>query len=278
MSFESASFVDNSIFIVLTYVRYRYTSAKNLCRTIVLLCATVLCCPDARAQISADSVNGIVGKEVSLPFIYSGGVPLESEREFLVRGDFKLSNPTVFFPEVFRSALKTELLESNLESSTDSTWSFSLKLRATERVESQDQLFTLAGEALAGSDSLVRLLFHDFLFDEAPVPDLTGTIRTETIGSRFPYVRFAKLDPGRPNPTAPGITVTWGFRIDQESDVTFKIYDMIGQEVEVQDLGRLEQGVYVNTFTPDFFFPSGMFIVRLITNTGEALEVMHVLR
>ena len=72
--------------------------------------------------------------------------------------------------------------------------------------------------------------------------------------------------------------MTWGFRIDKESEVIFKIYDVLGQEVNVQDLGVLDKGVYINTFTPDITIPSGMFIVRLITNSGEATQVLHVVR
>ena len=230
------------------------------------------------AQIHVDSARGLVGKELVLPLVYTSTVPLDQDREVVVKGEFKLSNPTVFFPQVFRASPKVALLDSTLDSSTDSTWSFSVQFRTNAQILPDDSLFSLVGEALAGSDSVTSVMFHSLEFDDASVPGVTGTIVTRSVGTRIPYVRFATLDPGRPNPTAPGITVTWGFRIDKASDVTFKIYDMIGQEVEVEDLGWLEPGVYVNTFTPDFFFPSGMFYVRLETNSGEASQVMHVLR
>ena len=251
---------------------------KGIFRIILLCCGIVSCIQVGVAQIGVDSATGLVGKEVQLPLTYRGTVPLDAGRELTVQGEFKLSNPTVFFPQAFRTFGKTELLESELSSSTDSTWSFVLTIRTVAEIQPGDSLWLLAGEALAGSDSVTSLFFHDMVLGEEVLPDVTGVILTRSIGARIPYVRFATLDPGRPNPTAPGITVQWGFRIDKASDVIFKIYDMLGQEIEVQELGELDQGVYVNTFTPDFTFPSGMFFVRLITNSGEAWQIMHVLR
>lgn len=251
---------------------------KDIFRIILLCLGIVSCVETGVAQIGVDSAVGLVGKEVQLPLTFRGVVPLNADQEFTVRGEFKMSNPTVFFPQVFRPLGAVTVLENRLERSTDSTWSFTLTLRTTAEVLPGDSLCVLAGEALAGADSVTSLFFHDMFIGEEAIPDITGVILTRSIGSRIPYVRFATLDPGRPNPTAPGITVQWGFRIDKSSEVIFKIYDMLGQEIEVQELGELDQGVYVNTFTPDFTFPSGMFFVRLITNSGEAWQIMHVLR
>lgn len=236
----------------------------------------LLCATSAPAQFAADTARGLVGKEVVLPFT-NRGEAIEAGAVLTLRGDVKLSNPTVFFPQAFRDN-GSAITDSVLERFTDSTYSFALTVQAERAILPGDTLFLLAGEALTGSDSVTALLFGNLFLNETPVADFTATVITESVGPPFPYVRFAVLDPGRPNPTKPGLTVTWGFRIDRPSEVTFKIYDLIGQEIAVQELGMLDNGVYVNTFTPDFFFPSGMFIVRLISNSGEAFQVMHVLR
>ncbi len=238
--------------------------------------AFLLLCGTAAAQFSADTVRGVVGKEVILPFS-NRGEAVASGDTLRMRGDLKLSRPTVFYPQVFRGAGGT-FLDSTLVRHNDSVYSFDLTFRANKDLLPGDTLFVLAGEALAGSDSVTALQFGNLFLNDVPFPDFTAAIVTESIGPPLPYVRFAVLDPGRPNPTQPGRTVTWGFRIDKASEVSFIIYDLIGQQIVVQELGMLEQGVYVNTFTPDFFFPSGMFIVRLTTNSGDAFQVMHVLR
>ena len=237
-----------------------------------------LCGPETHGQVRVDTARGLVGKEVSLLFRYDGDQSLDSGSVIDIGGDFQLTHPTVFYPQVFRPGSKVSLIDSTLDSSTDSTWSFSLSLLLHDGVEKGDTLFLLSGEALAGTDSTTLLLFRNLTFAGETFPDMIGTIITESIGPRLPYVRFAVLDPGRPNPTTTGVKVTWGFRIDKESEVIFKIYDVLGQEVNVQDLGVLDKGVYINTFTPDITIPSGMFIVRLITNSGEATQVLHVVR
>lgn len=230
----------------------------------------------ACAQFPADTVRGLVGKEVVLPFL-NRGEAIAAGETLTMRSDFQLSNPTVFFPQAFRGGA-TAVIEGELKRFTDSTYSFHLTVQAERAILPGDTLFVLAGEALTGSDSTTDIRFGNSFLNDFPLAGFTSTVVTASIGPPFPYVRFAVLDPGRPNPTKPGLTVTWGFRIDKPSEVTFKIYDLIGKEVAVQELGMLDHGVYVNTFTPDFFFPSGMFIVRLITNSGEASQVMHVLR
>ena len=230
------------------------------------------------SQIRVDSAYGLVGKTLSLKFYHNQSSSFEAGEVIELAGHFKLTRPTVFFPQIFISGSGLRVIDSTLTRSTDSTWSFSLTLQAEREITEGDTLFCLSGEALAGSDSAADLLFTNLILSGEAIPNLTGTVVTRSIGPVRPYVRFALLDPGRPNPTTTGVTVTWGFRIDKRSEVIFKIYDVLGQEVMVEDLGILDQGVYINTFTPGITIPSGMFIVRLITNSGEATQVMHVVK
>lgn len=248
-------------------------AAAALC-TITALCSQ----PKLFGQFRLDTVNGLVGKELALSMIVDKEQGVPQGNELTLSGSIKLQRPTVFYPQAVRGGAGVTIDEYSLTRLTDSTYDFAVRFGLDHELLPNDTLFTFAGEALAGSDTLSLIYFSNLLLNGERLPDQTGKVRVTSIGSNSRYIRFATLDPGRPNPTKTGLTVRWGFRIDKKSDVTFKIYDMLGQEVWVDELGELDQGTYVNTFTPDWFFPSGMFVVRMITNSGEALEIMHVLR
>ena len=247
-------------------------------RFVVTVAWLVILLPNVQSQIRVDTARGFVGKEVDIPFFYDVDLTLDSGSIISLQGDFKLTQPTVFYPQVFRPGTALHIVDSTLSRSTDSTGSWSITLQLTRDMGRGEVLFSLAGEALAGTDSVTQLLFTNVMLDGSAITSLTAVVITESVGTRLPYVRFAVLDPGRPNPTTIGKKVTWGFKIDKESEVFFKIYDLLGREVSVQDFGVLQKGVYINTFTPDITTPNGVFVVRLITNSGEATQVMHVVK
>ena len=232
-------------------------------------------------QLSASVVpvdgEGIVGKDATLPFLVGGGAGIEPGDTIRLDGRFKLSDPTVFYPIVFRPSPQDELLGAALASQTDSTWTFSFELVVGRNLLPGDTLLVLAGEALAGADTATAVRFSGLLCNGVPLETVEVRVRTFSIGPQLRYVRFGQLDPGLPNPTVPGRRVSWGFRIDQESDVIFTIYDAIGRMVIRDDLGHLQKGVYIHSITPDLSTPSGFFIVHLSTEIGDDYEVMHVL-
>ena len=231
-----------------------------------------------RAQVAVDTADAIVGKTVSLPFLFDRADTLLPGTALTFSAELLLTRPTVFYPQTLTAGPALSVTASEIEQRTDSTYRISLSLHVDGEVDAGDTLFLLNGEALAGSDSATDLVMTQVSVDGAAHADLIGRIRSASVGSRLPYVRFAILNPGRPNPTETGRLVTWGFRIDKRTEVEFRIYDMIGRLVNFHRYGILDQGVYLHTFTPDPAFPSGMFIVRLITNSGEDYEIMHVLR
>ena len=232
-------------------------------------------------QLSASVVpvdgEGTVGKEASLPFLVGGDSGVEPGDTIRLGGRFKLSDPTVFYPILFRPSTGDEMLGSALTSQTDSTWTFSFELVVGRTLVPGDTLLVLAGEALAGADTATAVRFSGLLCNGVPLETVEVRVRTISIGPQLRYVRFGQLDPGLPNPTVPGRRVSWGFRIDQESDVIFTIYDATGRMVIRDDLGHLQKGVYIHSITPDLSTPSGFFIVHLSTEIGDDYEVMHVL-
>jgi hypothetical protein len=230
------------------------------------------------AQILVDSARGIVGAEARLPIRYAG-TPVDSIGTIAVEGEFLLSNATVFFPERFDGAGRDSLIAWKLTRLTDSTYSFSF----TARFDSAggpagDTLCYLAGEALAGFDSVCVVRFSKLRVDGDSAADARGTLLTVSVGTPLPYVRFATLERNYPNPIRSGSRTTWAYRIDKPSTVKFHFYNIVGAETFVQDLGEQSGGVHLFSFTPTIETATGMYIVRMETSTGDAYQFMHVIR
>ncbi len=233
----------------------------------------------SQAQVfPADIVRGVVGEELAIPILVGEGVMTGDT--VILQGSFKLGDATVFFPFRFDAPERDTIPEWDIITLTDSTYTFTVTIHRSDvpNNEENDTLCYLAGEALAGADSICSLQFTNLLIDGQSVNDATGTIITESIGTPFPYVRFATLEPGYPNPIFPGTEVTWGYRIDKTSDVTFIIYNDIGEEMVHDDLGMIEHGVHLYRYTPGKEFASGVYFIRMKTNSGEASETLHILR
>lgn len=232
----------------------------------------------ATAQIVAGDAHGFVGKEVQLPLRLINGV--DTGITVAIEGAFQLSNPTVFFPERFVVAAGDTVLTSRLTKLTDSTFTFALTIRVgriTPRM-ARDTIFWLAGEALAGNDSVCVLTFSDLRLNGGEVGAATGTITTTSIGTPRPYVRFATLEQNYPNPVLRFNPTTWAYRIDKDSPVQLILYTNLGEEYIILDQGFVKAGIHLITFTPGYDVSVGVYWARLVTNSGEAYKPMHVLR
>ncbi len=211
------------------------------------------------AFAQSGTAHGIVGEKVELRLIID-----KPDTEIAkISGQLLLSNPTVFYPEEFLKAESVVLKREN-----DSVYSFSFSAR--------DTIF-LKGEALAGSDSVCEISFKNVTIDGISVSDFKGIIITESIGAPLPYIRFASLEEGFPNPAARGETITWAYRLDKASNVTFGFYTLLGKEILLKDLGEQTATIHTFSLTPDVDFAAGVYWVRLITNSGESLQQMMVI-
>jgi hypothetical protein len=236
--------------------------------------ALALAATAARAQIAIDTARGLVGGHprlaVHLPADPAGGT-------VTLAGTMKLSNPTVFFPERFIAPAGDTIVDTTLTALKDSIYTFSVTVaRAASPRAGGDTLLYLEGEALAGSDSLCVITFPDASLGGSPATLPAGRVITKSIGPPLPYVRFAILEQNYPNPVPRGASTIWAYRIDRFSDVRFYFYNLLGQELEVIDLGEKEIGPHTFTYTPGITMPSGAYFVRLVTNTGSADKVMHI--
>ena len=227
------------------------------------------------SQIVVDSARGLVGKEVALAMRASGA--LDSMARLSIRGSFHLSNATVFYPERFIAGGLTRVDDYSLTRLTDSTYDFTVDISIEgSAIGEGDTLCLLAGEALVGYDSVCVVTFSPLRANDAPVDAAAGVVVTRSIGTPLPYVRYATLEPGYPNPAQRYQTVTWGFRIDKASEVSFAIYNLAGELLSNHDMGLLGPGIYTKTFNIGFDVATGVYLVTLHTNSGDASQWMHV--
>lgn len=230
---------------------------------------------DVVAQISATEASGLVGKSASIYFVLNAGFSGDSIQ---FESNFKFEDPTVFYPQRIEAFGESTLLFHSLERITDTTWSISFAIEKLGGFKTGDTVASLAGECLAGADSTTLLTFSEAELNSSSVLSFESKVTTVSVGPNLPYVRPPTLDPGRPNPTTTGRTITWGFRIDELSEVCLVFYTILGEEIGRTDFGIIEKGVYVTSYVPSIELPTGIYVVRLITNSGEATESMRVVR
>lgn len=233
--------------------------------------------PAASAQIRSDTARGLVGNEVRLAL--KTGIRMDSSDSIILRGSLHLSNPTVFYPERFVAGDRVEVSSYELKRANDSVYSFTVVIAPRDgHVDADDTLCLLAGEALAGYDSVCTIRFTGLRANDGPENSATGVIITHSVGTPAPYVRHATLEQGYPNPARRYQTVTWAFRIDKASPVSFAVYDPTGQRISNDDLGMLDPGVHTKTFEVSYDVSTGAYLVSLTTNSGLAWGWMHVLK
>ncbi len=228
----------------------------------------------AAAQLVVDTTRTIVGASTAVVVRLQEADALPAGRVTL-GGTLRLSNPTVFFPQRFLAPSGSRVLESSLVAEKDSIYNFSLTL---ERDSAGDTLFVLGGEALAASDSLCILRFEDLSLAGSSINDASGVVISRSVGPPLPYIRFATLEQNYPNPVPSGTTTAFAYRIDRRSEVTFHIYNVLGQELVTEQLGEQPLGPHIFVFVPYPTMPTGAYLVRMVTNSGSADKVMHILR
>lgn len=233
----------------------------------------------AAGQVSVDTARGVVGKTVAVPIRLETAGGNGWKNSVTLSGRIRLSNPTVFYPQRFIAPLGDSVVDAMLRAEKDSIYIFSLTLlRDSTGRTAGDTLAYLAGEALAGSDSICLLRFEDLSLDDTPAADAAGAVITRSIGPPLPYVRFATLEQNYPNPVARGRATIFAYRIDKRSDVRFHIYNLLGQELFVAQVGDTDIGPHLFIFVPEPTMPAGAYLIRLVTNSGSADKVMHVLQ
>ncbi len=231
-------------------------------------------------QLRVDNARGIVGEQIRIPIRLTSSTTTTSGR---LEGILIVSNPTVFYPEGFLAPRGSMIQEGSITRRNDSVFTFSCTVQRLVPMQSRDTLCLLYGTALAGSDSVTTIRLRDMILRTASdsrtlqVSPTSATVTTRTLGIPLFYIRFAKLEQSYPNPAVRGSVVRWRYRIDKASEVSLKIYTILGQEVMTIEQGTKPLGNHSIEFVPDVIrFGQGLYLARLITNTGEDTKFFSI--
>ncbi|HVZ37822.1 MAG TPA: T9SS type A sorting domain-containing protein [Candidatus Kapabacteria bacterium] len=245
---------------------------SSFCLALLLLFAIA---GRARAQFAIDTAFGLVGKQVRV-VVHAPTLPRPGLVS--VAATMQLSNPTVFFPIRFIAPAGDSIVNVEMKQVKDSIYQIGLTIDRGAAGTAGDTLVSLEGEALAGSDSVCVITLRNVTVGSDSFPAGTGVVITRSIGPPLPYVRFAILEQNYPNPVPYNGSTTWAYRIDKRSDISFHFFDLLGKEIYVAELGDQQIGPHTYIYTPPLTLPSGAYLVRLVTNSGSADKVMHILR
>lgn len=226
----------------------------------------MLCTQCVVAQtITPDTCFATIGNECVVRL----AVQRAQTRALSFSAQMHISNPTVFYPYALVVRAASALDTIQVTRLTDSTYSLAF---TTSNVQSQSLELLLHGEALAGNDSTCQLTFSNCVVDSTPTPNVVAHIRSTSIGTSLPYVRFATLEAGYPVPARVGRAVTWAYRIDKESDVTFEIYNPQGRRLFIQTISQQVKGTHLFSFQSDYNYFNGAYYLRMTTNSGTLFQ------
>lgn len=226
------------------------------------------------SPIRLHTVRGLVGEKNEIAILakadsisFSGDVEL--------KGTLILSNPTIFYPEVFVAAHGTQSVAQNLMRQNDSEYQFSITLRCTQSMRC-DTLVRLRGEILAASDSVTDVRLVNMTLTDSRgrrmIPSTFATLTIGSIGTPLPIIRRPSLKQSYPNPAVRGNDMTWEYRIDEPSDIIFRLYTALGQEVIRLERQKQSRGVHKETWTPQSPLPAGVYYVRFSSSSGDILQ------
>jgi hypothetical protein len=225
----------------------------------------------ANAEIIANNPKGNIGESVTVNIKISKDL-LDSVSN--ISCSFEISNPTIFYPD---SITINELNLKSYNRKNDSIYSFSFNNINKNDFKSDTLIISLFGELLAGNDSLTKIDFYEFYINSKKFYTFSSIIHSESIGTPLPYIRISTLEQNYPNPVFSGSFSKWSFRIDLESEIEFQVFNLIGQKVEVINLGAKPSGNYTFEFFVNNNYPSGLYRMILITglnNVGQTFMVI----
>lgn len=220
----------------------------------------------AFASVSSDTARAIIGEKAIIPVIidYDGN----QTETFSFSASFTLSNPTVFYPEVFYGVDDEPIPDSRLERINDS--SYIIETFPEYDTVSGKYVFSIFGEALAGNDSVCVLRFTNVKVEDQQQNDFTAVLITESSGPHYPYVRFIELEQNYPNPVRAGELTTFPLLIDKTSDIKYIIFDLNGQVVKKDILEALESGIHQIIYRIPPTMSVGTYWIIIESSSGRA--------
>jgi hypothetical protein len=243
----------------------------------LLFCAVIIAVQNIMLSLSlsaqsfavADTTRGIIGDELFIPVT----IDSVSTKSISFNSVLRFKNPTVVYPlriEYDSLASDWNIRAYTLKRRNDSTWLLSLS--AESNTPSNKPLnFNFYFEALAGSDSTTAIIFDSISINSTKVFPTIATCITRSISGVLPYVRFARLEYGYPNPAPVQSTITWAYQLDKQSEVEFIFYNLLGRVLR-HDVFQQSLGVHLYTLTTDINMPPGAYMLRMKSNSGEAVQ------
>ncbi len=176
--------------------------------------------------ISGTGSNGNVGDTICNSIIIQSENPLE--KVMLIEGIVQLSNPLVFYPLDMLADSDFEIIENNINRENDSIYKIRLKINIKSKPVRELKI-NFCGELLAGNDSVCSVNFTNVQINFNSANDFEIDIKSYNLGSKFPYLRFARLLQNAPNPVTAGSNTNWTYTIDIPQNINFLVYNLVGK-------------------------------------------------
>ncbi|OGU41411.1 MAG: hypothetical protein A2X61_13165 [Ignavibacteria bacterium GWB2_35_12] len=221
----------------------------------------------SQSQIKADTSRGEVGDEILINIIIPDSITATGINS--LNGKILITNPTVFYPDSISNASDYFLIKDDVFNNNDNVWNFEIEFE--KGLDSSGEInIHLYGEALAGTDSICILKFRNVKLNDIDINDFDAVVITHTSGTPLPYIRFAKLVNYYSN-NEESFPSIWHYLIDKPSIVEFYLIDVRGKETFLVNLGEQSEGIHEYIFTLEMGFSSGLYLMKLKTNTGESV-------
>ena len=156
------------------------------------------------AYTQNDTTKAIVGDNTCLSFKFN---KLSNINDTItLTGLIKLSEPTLFYPEYFQLDTNFKLINQSISKIDYYSSSFTLNLKNINLIK--DYNIELCGIVLAGASEFCKVILDSVKINGMDsVILLIATLKATSIGAPLPYIRFATIDNGFPNPIFTGNTI-----------------------------------------------------------------------
>lgn len=228
-------------------------------RIFILILSFLLAYNISFSQLYSENVIGLIGSKINIPIYLDSN--FESGSDIItIQGVLTLEKPEVFIPEKFKSSNYD--LEYNFVRINNSTYNFNLIIRNITKPYKNPVIY-LNGEALASSDTICYLLFDGIYINNQQYNEFSSNVILSNYDIPMPYIRLAVLEQNYPNPVNSGNQTTWVYKIDKNSKVIFKMYNLLMKEVFAEDLGDINKGVNEYIFKYSSEFSAGCYWMSL---------------
>ncbi len=234
--------------------------------SIVMLFLPALLC----GQFEATNGTGLVGEKICINISFPAGIIKDSiiaGDSVAISGKFHLSNPTVFYPELFTIPDDYMLIETGITRFSDSTYTFILSFQISGSI-SDSVNFKFCGEALAGSDSLCKITFSGLNLNDKPVRNFETIVKISTIAGTIPYIQFPRITNIYSNPVRAGESFIVQYYSYKISNIKFYLLNVLMQEKLIANIKSVGPGNHEMAYNTGRQFAAGTYWILMITNTG----------